>query len=159
MHTVIFFIFLVCNVGGLLTPVGDPPLFIGYLRGVDFFWFMKLLPLWLAMCSVLLALYYALDVHYYKKEPKVALRRDEAHEEDVRVIGIANLALLAIVVGAVAASVRTPYRDAVFFAACGTSLLYAHRSRVARRARDRNHFSFHARSWRSRPCSPASSPR
>ena len=144
VHTVIFFIFLVCNVGGLLTPVGDPPLFIGYLRGIDFFWFTKLLPLWIAMCGTLLVIYYALDTHYYRKEPAAAIDRDIEHEEDVRLIGVLNVALLAVVVGSVAASVRTPYRDAIFFAACGVSLLYAHRSRVARRARDRNHFSFHA---------------
>jgi len=144
VHTVIFFIFLVCNVGGLLSPIGDPPLFIGYLRGIDFFWFMKLLPLWLTMCAGLLALYYALDTHYYRKEPRTVLKRDAAHEEDVGVIGVVNLALLAVVVGAVAASVQTPYRDAILLAACGTSLLYAGRSTLARRARDRNHFSFHA---------------
>ncbi len=143
-HTVIFFIFLVCNVGGLLTPIGDPPLFLGYLRGIDFFWFMKLLPLWLFLGVLLLALYYALDRHYYAKEPPGALRLDVAHEEAVRVIGILNIVLLAAVVGSVAASVATPYREAIMAAAAGLSLLYAHRSRKARRARDRNHFNFHA---------------
>jgi len=144
VHTVVFFIFLVCNVGGLLTPIGDPPLFIGYLRGIDFFWFLKLLPLWALMCAVLLAIYFALDVHYHRKEPRGALKRDAEHEEDVRIIGGLNLALLGVVVGSVALSVQTPYRDAILFAACGASLLYAHGSRLARRARDRNHFSFHA---------------
>lgn len=143
-HTVIFFIFLVCNAGGLLTPIGDPPLFLGYLRGIDFFWFMKLLPLWVVLGALLLALYYAIDRYYYRREPPAALKRDVAHEEDVRVIGTVNLALLAAVVGSVAASVATPYREAIMAAAAGGSLLYAHRSTVARRARDRNHFTFHA---------------
>jgi Na+/H+ antiporter NhaD/arsenite permease-like protein len=143
-HTVIFFIFLVCNVGGLLTPIGDPPLFLGYLRGIDFFWFMKLLPLWLLLGTLLLAVYYALDRRYYAKEPPSSLRLDVEHEEDVRVIGVVNIALLAVVVGSVAASVATPYREATMAGAAGASLLYAHTSRKARRARDRNHFTFHA---------------
>ena len=143
-HTVIFFIFLVCNVGGLLTPIGDPPLFLGYLRGIDFFWFMKLLPLWAALGVLLLSFYYALDGYYYRRESPASLKRDVEHEEDVRVIGTVNVVLLAAVVGSVAASVATPYREAIMAAAAGCSLLYAHGSRVARRARDRNHFNFHA---------------
>lgn len=143
-HTVIFFIFMVCNAGGLLTPIGDPPLFLGYLRGIDFFWFIKLLPSWLFLGVLLLAVYYVLDRRYYAKEPPESLRLDVEHEEDVRVIGSVNIALLVVVVGSVAASVATPYREAVMAAAAGVSLLYAYQSTVARRARDRNHFNFHA---------------
>jgi len=143
-HTVIFFIFLVCNAGGLLTPIGDPPLFLGYLRGIGFFWFLKLLPLWASLGVVLLGVYYALDRHYYRKEPPEAVRQDVQHEERVRLIGTLNLVLLAVVVGSVAASVATPYRDAILTASVGLSLLYAHASPEARRARDRNHFNFHA---------------
>ncbi len=143
-HTVIFFIFLVCNIGGLLTPIGDPPLFLGYLRGIGFFWFMKLLPLWLFLGVLLLTLYYALDRRYYAREMPESLRLDAKHEERVTVIGGINLALLAVVVGSVAASVATPYREAIMAAAAGSSLLYAHRSPRARRARERNHFNFHA---------------
>ena len=144
VHTVIFFIFLVCNIGGLLTPIGDPPLFLGYLRGINFFWFMKLLPLWLALGVVLLAVYYALDVHYRKKETRVAITRDVEHEEDVRLIGTLNILLLLAIVASVAGSVGTPYREAIMAAAAGLALLYAHGSKKARRARDRNHFNFHA---------------
>ena len=57
-HTVIFLIFIVCNIGGLLTPLGDPPLFLGFLRGVDFFWTLRLLPQW-AMAVGLVLLVYA----------------------------------------------------------------------------------------------------
>ena len=143
-HTVIFFIFLVCNIGGLLTPLGDPPLFLGYLRGIEFFWFMKLLPLWAALGVVLLGAYFALDVYYHAREPRVAVKRDIEHEEGVRLIGVLNVVLLMAIVGSVAASVETPYREAVMAGAAGLSLSYAHASRVARRARDRNHFSLHA---------------
>ncbi|HSK08325.1 MAG TPA: sodium:proton antiporter [Vicinamibacterales bacterium] len=143
-HTVIFFIFLVCNVGGLLTPIGDPPLFLGYLRGIDFFWFLNLTPLWVFLGIILLAFYYGLDRHFYRRETKKAIALDARHEEPVHLIGVLNIALLVAVVGSVAASVATPYREAIMTAAAGASLVYAHRSRRARRARDGNHFNFHA---------------
>lgn len=71
VHTFIFFIFLVANIGGCLTPLGDPPLFLGFLRGVDFFWTTQhlFLPLVLAM-AVLIAIYFVLDTYYYTKEVK-----------------------------------------------------------------------------------------
>jgi Na+/H+ antiporter NhaD/arsenite permease-like protein len=143
-HTVIFFIFLVCNAGGLLTPIGDPPLFLGYLRGIDFFWFMKLLPLWITLGVVLLLAYFALDTYYHAQERPSAVRRDVAHVEKVRLIGELNVGLLLLVVGSVAVSVGTPYREAVMGTAAGASLLYAARFRQAARARERNHFNFHA---------------
>jgi Na+/H+ antiporter NhaD/arsenite permease-like protein len=143
-HTVIFFIFLVCNVGGLLTPIGDPPLFLGYLRGIDFFWFMNLLPLWVVLGVGLLGLYYVLDARYYSKERRADVERDVEHEEDVRVIGVLNIVLLLAIVGSVAASAGTPYRESIMAAAAGASLLYADGVRIARKARDRNHFNFHA---------------
>jgi Na+/H+ antiporter NhaD/arsenite permease-like protein len=60
-HIPIFFIFIVCNIGGLLTPLGDPPLFMGYLRGVPFFWPLRLLPHWLFANFLVLAVFYFLD--------------------------------------------------------------------------------------------------
>ncbi|MGH2626840.1 MAG: sodium:proton antiporter, partial [Anaerolineales bacterium] len=57
-HTVVFFIFLVSNIGGMLTPLGDPPLFLGYLQGVPFVWTLRLWPQWLLMTASLLMLYY-----------------------------------------------------------------------------------------------------
>ncbi|KQX34640.1 sodium:proton antiporter [Variovorax sp. Root434] len=69
VHVVVFFIFIVSNVGGSLTPLGDPPLFLGFLKGVDFFWTAKnILPDTLFILAVLLALFYAIDRHYYRKE-------------------------------------------------------------------------------------------
>jgi Na+/H+ antiporter NhaD/arsenite permease-like protein len=68
-HVVVFFIFIVSNAGGSLTPLGDPPLFLGFLKGVDFFWTAKnILPDTLFVVGVLLALFYAIDRHYYRKE-------------------------------------------------------------------------------------------
>ncbi|MDR2771501.1 MAG: sodium:proton antiporter [Clostridiales Family XIII bacterium] len=67
-HIVVFFIFLVSNMGGCLTPVGDPPLFLGFLRGVPFFWTMRLLPLLIVNTVVLLAVFFIMDTRLYKKE-------------------------------------------------------------------------------------------
>ncbi len=65
---VVFFIFLVANIGGSLTPLGDPPLFLGFLHGVSFFWTFKILPHMLTMTVLLLGLYLAMDVYFYRKE-------------------------------------------------------------------------------------------
>ncbi|MDR6538199.1 sodium:proton antiporter [Variovorax soli] len=68
-HVIVFFIFIVSNVGGSLTPLGDPPLFLGFLKGVDFFWTARnILPETLFVVGVLLALFHALDRWYYRKE-------------------------------------------------------------------------------------------
>ncbi len=68
-HVVVFFIFIVSNVGGSLTPLGDPPLFLGFLKGVDFFWTVRhILPETLFIIGALLALFYAMDSWYYRKE-------------------------------------------------------------------------------------------
>jgi Na+/H+ antiporter NhaD/arsenite permease-like protein len=97
---VVFFIFLVANVGGSLTPLGDPPLFLGFLHGVDFFWTMKLLPLMLVVSGVLLAAYFLLDTYYYRKEGahKKAAR---GKKEPLKLEGTHNFLLLAGIVGAV----------------------------------------------------------
>src|SRR5437867_1279628 len=86
-HTVIFFIFLVSNMGGMLTPLGDPPLFLGYLSGVPFAWTFRLWPQWLFMVAVLLLLYFLWDTRRYVHEPLAALRRDRAEIEPLRVRG------------------------------------------------------------------------
>ena len=72
VHVVVFFIFLVSNIGGSLTPLGDPPLFLGFLRGVDFFWTTThLFPQTLFVAGVLLALFFALDSWFYRREGRV----------------------------------------------------------------------------------------
>ena len=68
MHVIIFFIFLVANIGGSLTPLGDPPLFLGFIHGVPFFWTMKILPHMLFMVASLLVIFYVLDTIIYKRE-------------------------------------------------------------------------------------------
>lgn len=98
-HIFVFFIFLVSNVGGSLTPLGDPPLFIGFLEGVDFFWTTKwmLLPM-LTVAVPLLAIFYVLDSWYARREPAPA---PVAEDTALGLEGKRNLVLLAFVVGAV----------------------------------------------------------
>src|SRR2546427_10862458 len=84
-HTVIFFIFLVSNVGGMLPPLGDPPLFLGYLSGVPFAWTFRLWPHWLLMVGVLLVTYFVWDTVLYTREPLAAIRRDRTQLEPLRI--------------------------------------------------------------------------
>src|SRR5437773_9397871 len=109
-HSVIFFVFLVSNVGGMLTPLGDPPLFLGYLSGVPFAWTFRLWPQWLFMVAVLLLLYFLWDTRRYVHEPLAALRRDRAEIEPLRVRGGLNALGLALVVLAVAV-LHAPWRE------------------------------------------------
>jgi len=101
-HTVVFFIFLVSNVGGCLLPIGDPPLFLGYLRGVPFLWTLGLWAPWLVCCVMLLAVYFVWDTIAYKKEEVAAIERDERDREPLRLEGWSNIVLLAGIVVCVA---------------------------------------------------------
>jgi Na+/H+ antiporter NhaD/arsenite permease-like protein len=97
VHTVVFFIFLVSNIGGALTPLGDPPLFLGFLQGVDFFWPARFL--WqptLLTVAILLALFYALDSVIYAREGH--LPRDPTPDRSLALDGKINIALLAALV-------------------------------------------------------------
>ncbi|MBE3072410.1 MAG: sodium:proton antiporter [Acidobacteria bacterium] len=94
-HIFVFFIFLVANVGGALLPVGDPPLFIGYLYGIPFFWTLRALwPMWLTAVAILLAVFYIWDTSAYSKEPAAAVRLDVAHRTTLRIHGRANILLV-----------------------------------------------------------------
>ncbi|MBU0971951.1 MAG: sodium:proton antiporter [Proteobacteria bacterium] len=96
---VVFFIFLVANIGGALTPLGDPPLFLGFLHGVTFFWTLKILPHMLVTSGILLVIYFCLDTYHYKKE-KVAAP-DDGEKKPLRLVGIQNFIFLGGIVGAV----------------------------------------------------------
>ena len=102
VHTVLFFIALVANCGGLLTPLGDPPLFMLFLRGAEFGWFMKLFPQWLFVGVVLLLLYFVFDTMLYKKEHSTNLELDLREHTPLRLQGKTNLFYLVGVVLAVA---------------------------------------------------------
>jgi Na+/H+ antiporter NhaD/arsenite permease-like protein len=102
VHTVVFFIFLVSNCGGLLLPIGDPPLFLGYLRGVPFTWTLGLWPQWLVCNGILLAVYFTWDTLMHRRETPDNPARDEMIRRPLRLRGWVNLAWLAGVVLAVA---------------------------------------------------------
>ncbi len=96
-HTVVFFIFAVSNIGGMLTPLGDPPLFLGFLRGVPFFWTLHLWPQWLVTMALTLGAYLVLETHQYRREPAVTHRWDVREYVPLRVHGWMNVLLLALV--------------------------------------------------------------
>jgi Na+/H+ antiporter NhaD/arsenite permease-like protein len=103
VHTIVFFTFLVANIGGCLTPLGDPPLFMGYLKGVPFEWTFKLTPEWAAVVGFLLAVYFVLDTVLYMREPSAAIEADRLEVKPTRLLGQwHNLPLLVGVVLTVA---------------------------------------------------------
>jgi len=137
-HVMVFFIFLVANIGGALTPLGDPPLFLGFLNGVSFFWTLNaMLGPTLLASAILLALFYVVDRHYYIKE---GVTRDPTPDTPIRIEGGINIVLLAGVVGAVlmsgswdpelsfdiggvAIEAQNLARDAILLSLAGVSLL------------------------------------
>ncbi len=101
-HVFVFFIFIVSNIGGALTPLGDPPLFLGFLRGVDFFWTTK----WLAhetafVFCIVLAVFFLLDSWLYKKEGVQKPLPDPSPDSSIRVHGGVNFILIGVIVGAI----------------------------------------------------------
>ena len=100
---VVFFIFLVANIGGALTPVGDPPLFLGFLHGVPFFWTFAILPHMVLAVLILLATYFAIDTYYYRKEGHANYKQD-GEKEPLGLVGGLNFLFLAGVVGSVIVS-------------------------------------------------------
>jgi Na+/H+ antiporter NhaD/arsenite permease-like protein len=97
---VVFFIFLVSNVGGSLTPLGDPPLFLGFLRGVPFFWTFNLVVQMAVVVVILLVIYFIMDSYFYRKE-KDSLPAYREEKEPLRIDGKHNFIFLACIVGAV----------------------------------------------------------
>jgi Na+/H+ antiporter NhaD/arsenite permease-like protein len=122
-HIIVFFIFLVSNIGGALTPLGDPPLFLGFLHNVPFFWVTSaVLPHMLLACSILLAVFYAMDTYYYRKEqPGGRAAADNGEKTPIRIEGTYNLLFLAGVVGFVLLS---GYWKAGCFTVLGTEVHY-----------------------------------
>lgn len=102
VHVVVFFIFLVSNIGGSLTPLGDPPLFLGFLRGVDFFWTTtNLLPETIMAVVILLALFFALDSYFFRKEEGYPPLKDPTPDRAIKLYGKVNFVLLGGVIAAI----------------------------------------------------------
>ncbi len=138
MHIFIFFIFLVSNIGGLLTPLGDPPLFLGFLRGVPFTWTFKLIPFWIFAVAILLVLFYLVDSYLIKKEDKEALleEMDTVSGPKLEIRGIVNFIFLLMVIGAF--FVPPIVREFVMIAAAGLSLYF-----TSTALREENAFTYH----------------
>jgi len=102
VHTILFFIGIVANCGGLLTPLGDPPLFMMYLRGAPFQWFFNLLPEWFFVNFILLLMYYFFDRYYYGREEVKAIVRDKTFIKPLKLEGKRNFIFLFMVILAVA---------------------------------------------------------
>lgn len=102
VHSVLFFIGIVANCGGLLTPLGDPPLFMLYLRGVPFTWFFSLLPEWAFTNILLLLIYFIVDTRYYNRETEEVRAREKTNIRPIRLRGRMNFIWLAGVILSVA---------------------------------------------------------
>jgi Na+/H+ antiporter NhaD/arsenite permease-like protein len=98
VHVVVFFIFLVANIGGSLTPLGDPPLFLGFLKGVDFFWTMKLLPVMAPVSLVLLVVFYAFDTYKFRDE---GTPPDDGEKQPLKLEGGINFVMIGLIIGAI----------------------------------------------------------
>ncbi|MGY3328132.1 Na+/H+ antiporter NhaD/arsenite permease-like protein [Mesorhizobium sp. USDA 4775] len=120
-HVVVFFIFLVSNIGGSLTPLGDPPLFVGFLRGVDFFWTTA--NLWretLFVGGLVLAVFLAIDIILHRREAGAPKIKDPTPDSKVRIRGLPNIPLLAGVIGAILLSAT--WKPDVAFSIQGVAL-------------------------------------
>ena len=121
VHVVVFFIFLVANVGGALTPLGDPPLFVGFLHGVDFFWTAQ--HLWretALVAGLVLLIFVVLDVWFYRKDRLVTTVGETRPPLNLRVSGLVNLVLIAAIIAAILGS--AVWKPGVAFDVYGTRL-------------------------------------
>ncbi len=98
VHVVVFFIFLVANIGGSLTPLGDPPLFLGFLKGIDFFWTMALFPVMLPVVILLLVIFFIFDTVLFRKE---GTPPDDGEKEPLGLEGVWNFVIIAGIIGAI----------------------------------------------------------
>ena len=128
-HVPVFFIFAVSNLGGLLTPLGDPPLFLGFLEGVDFFWTLSLWPVWLVGVGSVLAVFCLWDAVRWRHEPPIPA---PTAEDTLRVRGLINVLFLAGILAAVLLqsekvaggwTLERPWPALVMLAMAGLSLL------------------------------------
>jgi Na+/H+ antiporter NhaD/arsenite permease-like protein len=121
-YHIVFFIFIVSNIGGLLTPIGDPPLFLGYLKGIPFFWVIsRTWLIWLLTNAALLAVFYMVDLHNYRKLPDRMEHEIEEAGERARVQGMYNVVFLIVAIGSV--FLDRPVREMAMFTAAAASYL------------------------------------
>ncbi len=138
-YHIVFFIFIVSNMGGALTPIGDPPLFLGYLRGVPFFWVGEhLWPAWLLGMGAVLAVFYAIDLHEFRKLPAAVRHSAEGAEEVGEATGLHNIFFLAVILVAVFITSPPFLREALMLLAA-----YGSYRMTDREIHRKNEFTFH----------------
>lgn len=137
-YHIAFFIFIVANVGGALTPVGDPPLFLGYLKGIPFFWvFSKVNEVWAFTVILLLTLFFLIDTYFYRKE-SVKIQQEAAHPDEPQVSGLHNVFFMFVILGSVFIQRPLFLREVIMWGAALGSL-YTTGSRI----HEKNEFTFH----------------
>jgi Na+/H+ antiporter NhaD/arsenite permease-like protein len=135
-YHIVFFIFIVSNIGGLLTPIGDPPLFLGYLKGVPFFWVItRVWLIWIIAVSFLLLIFYIIDYYNYKKLPDDMEHEVEAEGEHAYVEGLHNSFFLMLIIGAV--FLNEPVREMVMIFAAAMSYFT-----TKKQIHEKNQFTF-----------------
>lgn len=120
-HVVVFFIFLVANIGGALSPLGDPPLFIGFLKGVDFFWTTQ--HLWLetlTVASIVLVVFMAIDIYMHHREGRFTRMKDPTPDSPLRLHGTVNLVLILIIIAAILMSAQ--WKPGIVWSIAGVEL-------------------------------------
>jgi Na+/H+ antiporter NhaD/arsenite permease-like protein len=135
-YHIVFFIFIVSNIGGLLTPIGDPPLFLGYLKGVPFFWVIsRVWHIWLFALAGVLLVFYIIDHYNYKKLPDTMEHEIEEAGEHAAVDGLHNIVFLLIIIGAV--FMHEPLRE-LFMVGAAVASYYT----TDKQVHEMNHFNF-----------------
>lgn len=138
-HHVVFFIFIVSNVGGCLTPIGDPPLFLGYLKGIPFWWTLEYCwPMWAVAVGILLAMFFAVDYRNYLRAPKAVRERLSEPPDQWRFDGLANLIFLGVILAAVFITHPQFLREALMVGAALGSYFTTRKS-----VHEANDFDFH----------------
>jgi Na+/H+ antiporter NhaD/arsenite permease-like protein len=138
-HHVVFFIFIVSNIGGCLTPIGDPPLFLGFLKGLPFWWVAKhCWPAWAVGVGALLGIFYGLDRRNYVRAPRAVREKLAEPPDQWRFEGQGNILFLAVIVGAVFISQPVFLREGLMLAAAVGSWFS-----TPRPIHQANHFTFH----------------
>jgi Na+/H+ antiporter NhaD/arsenite permease-like protein len=135
---IVFFIFIVSNVGGALTPIGDPPLFLGYLKGIPFFWIIgKVFVKWSITLGILLVVFYVFDRINFAKQPKDEQKLEERSHEKMEMKGIYNFGFLAIVILAVFLTKPIFLREIIMLSAA-----FASYKLTNNKVHERNQFNF-----------------
>jgi Na+/H+ antiporter NhaD/arsenite permease-like protein len=137
-HHIAFFIFIVSNVGGCLTPIGDPPLFMGYLKGVPFWWVAHLCwPMWAVGVGTLLAMFFVVDSINFRRAPRLVREKETTHER-WRIEGLPNLFFLAVILMAVFVERPIFLREGLMVVAALGSYFTTQKP-----VHEANHFNFH----------------